>query len=181
MLLVENAKRRPRFLGGRRIPQASSARYLGCDINDQANVSQELTNRMRSCTGTWRRLEFLWKHSECPRVRKIQLWDAILKTKLLYGLEALQVQPPLMNKLETFHLRGLRQILKITTTYVDRTHTNEYVYAQATEAVRRRARGGAQAAGAEVRPLRMTLTDKSIKVLGDLLRKPNADPMSTLR
>ena len=29
------------------------------------------------------------------------------------------------------HLKGLRQILGLTTTYIDRSHTNQYVFAHA--------------------------------------------------
>lgn len=38
--LVMNARRRPLFLDGRRIPQSHAARYLGCDTNGQADVSR---------------------------------------------------------------------------------------------------------------------------------------------
>lgn len=101
----------------------------------------------------------------------------MVKSKLLFGLEAVQLQPPQLSKLEIIHLRGLRQILKITTTYVNRAHTNEHMYAKTTEAIRDMMRRGARDAHPAVRPLREALRDRGIKFLGHLLRKPNADPM----
>lgn len=93
--------------------------------------------------GTWRRLECLWKHSECATGNKLQVWDAVIKSKLFYGLEAANYQA-IIELMETFPLKGLRQILKITTTYVDRAHTDADVYAKAAEALAalRGARGG---------------------------------------
>ena len=40
------------------------------------------------------------------------------------------------HKMDAFQLKGIRQILKITATYVDRSYTNEYVIKKASEALR---------------------------------------------
>lgn len=100
-----------------------------------------------------------------------------MKAKLLYGLEAVHITQPQISRLETLHLKGLRQILEITATYVDRTHTNKYVYARATEAVRALRRERRDAAECVVRPLRHDLTDRCIIFLGHGLRKCDEDPM----
>lgn len=111
-----SARQRPELRDGSIIPQVHSARYVGCDINDQADAGRDIANRIRTCTGKCRRLEFLWKHTGCPKGRTDQAWDAVVRPKLLYGLEALQIVPPLLSKIEIVHLRGLTQILKITST-----------------------------------------------------------------
>ena len=62
-----------------------------------------------------------------------------LRSKLLYGLDSAQINDGTAQKLNAFQLKGLRQILGITTTHgqqiigATRTHTNEHVYQQATE------------------------------------------------
>ena len=49
-------------------------------------------------------------------------------TKLIYGLESAVFSDNAKKKLDTFQLKGLRKILKLTTTHIHRSNTNEYVY-----------------------------------------------------
>jgi hypothetical protein len=53
----------------------------------------------------------------------------------MYGLESLQLNDSTLRRLDTFQLKGLRKILKLTTTYVDREHTNARVYELAEQAL----------------------------------------------
>ena len=53
--------------------------------------------------------------------------DAVLRSQLLYGLESAELGMTLLNKLDTFQLKGLRKILKLDTTYVNRANTNRAV------------------------------------------------------
>ena len=50
-------------------------------------------------------------------------------------MEAIQLPTDLLNKMDAFQLKGIRQILKITTTYIDRSHTNAFVIKKANEAL----------------------------------------------
>ena len=52
----------------------------------------------------------------------------------MYGLESAHLTEPWQRKLDAFQLKGLRQILRMPTTFVDRSYTNEVVYARATQA-----------------------------------------------
>ena len=67
---------------------------------------------------------------------KITVVNAVIRSKLLYGLESTQLNQNLLNKLNVIQLKGLRQILHITTTYIDRTHSNEYVINKAQETLK---------------------------------------------
>ena len=46
----------------------------------------------------------------------------------MYGLETAQFNNTTRNKLDVFQLKGLRQICKITTTFINREHDNRFVY-----------------------------------------------------
>ena len=59
----------------------------------------------------------------------------ILETKLMYGLEALQLPQSAVAKLNVFQSKGLRKILRMGTTYVNRGNTNEEVYRRAKRAM----------------------------------------------
>ena len=57
----------------------------------------------------------------------------MIKTKLLYGLESVQLNDSLKKKLDVFQLKGLRKKLNMSTTFINRANTNQTVYAQAEQ------------------------------------------------
>ena len=77
---------------------------------------------------TMKKLDLFWRHSDCPTHVKVYTADAVLRTKLLYGLESAQLIPSVLKKLETFQLKVLRKILKLDTTYINRTNSNAHVF-----------------------------------------------------
>ena len=60
---------------------------------------------------------------------------------MLYGLESAALRDTALNRLNTFNLKGLRKILKLTTTAgqtiqgLDRSNDNATVYKKAEEAI----------------------------------------------
>ena len=61
--------------------------------------------------------------------------DAVIRSKLLYGLESAQLNTEHLHKLDVFHLKGLRKILKMDTTYIDRENTNLRVIQEANQQI----------------------------------------------
>ena len=53
----------------------------------------------------------------------------------MYGLESAQLNDTAKRRIDAFQLKGLRKILNLKTTYVDRNNTNQRVYEQAQEKV----------------------------------------------
>ena len=51
----------------------------------------------------------------------------------MYGLETLHLTESLAKKLDAFQLRGLRKILGMNTTYINRANTNAKVYEEASK------------------------------------------------
>ena len=80
-------------------------------MNDQADVRKEVSARIAACMVTLKKLDIFWRHSDWPERFKIQALDAVLRSKLLYGLETAELGSPLLNKLDVFQLKGLRKIL----------------------------------------------------------------------
>ena len=64
---------------------------------------------------------------------QLVIYDAVIRSKLMYGLESVNLTETLRKKIDVFHRKGLRQILKISTTYVQKlnhltpTHDNPYI------------------------------------------------------
>ena len=117
------------------------------------------------------KLDLFWRHSNCPLRFKLTAMDAVLKSKLLYGLETAQLNPSDIQKLDTFQLKGLRKILKITTTYVNRANTNEYVFEKANQELRNEDHANAIIKFSESYLKRKLLLFQKIVAL------PNSDPL----
>ena len=89
---------------------------------------------------TIKKLDTFWRHSNCDTAIKIHVADAVLRSKLLYGLESAQLIPSVAKKLDVFQLKVLRKIFRIDTTFVNRANTNEVVINKANEKMREEGR-----------------------------------------
>ena len=50
-----------------------------------------------------------WFSSACPKGFKMTVFDAVVRSKLVYGLEGVQVPKFLLNKLDAFQLKGAEE------------------------------------------------------------------------
>ncbi len=121
------------FMDGAKITRKDEVKYLGCDINEKASTDREIRARLANTMTVLKKLDLFWLHSDCPTRTKIIALDAIIRAKLLYGLESAQLIPSVLKRLETFQLKVLRKILRLQTTYMDRANTNKKVYRLAND------------------------------------------------
>ena len=70
---------------------------------------QDISKRFAATMATMKKLDLFWRHSGCPTHVKVHVADAVLRSKLLYGLESAQLIPSVLKKLETFQLKVLRK------------------------------------------------------------------------
>ena len=73
---------------------------------------------------TLKRMHAFWRHSNCNIRFKLNVVQAILFSKVLFGLESAELQATALEALDAFHLKCLRKILKMKTTFVERNNTN---------------------------------------------------------
>ena len=83
--------------------------------------------------GTLKKMHIYWRHSNCNLKHKLMVTQAALFAKILFGLESAELTLGSLRALDTFHLKCLRKIMKIKTTFVERATTNEEVYRRANE------------------------------------------------
>ena len=124
------------FSDGVKVKRKTEVRYLGCMLNDKADVKKEVSARIASCMGTLKKLDLFWRHSDCPERFKLMALDAVIRSKVLYSLESAELGAAIMNKLDVFQLKGLRKILRLDTTFVNRSNTNALVEARANEKIK---------------------------------------------
>ena len=109
-----------------------AAMYLGNKLNKRASVQEEIRHQMQQVSITWRRLHVYWRATNASKKWQLLAYDAIVKSKLLYGLETAQVGQGDLKKIDAFQVRGIRQILGKKHTYWDRSATNQALFDMAS-------------------------------------------------
>lgn len=151
--------------------KAHDATYLGNNLNCKVNLAREGTQRIQDTKRTWQKLNLYWKNSSTGKKWQLIIYDAVIRSKLLYNLETMCLTQSLRKKLDTFHLRGLRKILQVPTTYVDRRYTNARVYELASQIAY------PDDPYKSVRPFSAILDEKRTHLAGHILRAANSDPL----
>ena len=100
-----------KFSSGERLERASSAEYLGVLLNTKAAIEEELYTRIRKAAVTWKKLKPYWRKSVATKRNNILIYNALIKSKVIYGLESAELKTSGLEKLSRFQLKGLRQIL----------------------------------------------------------------------
>ena len=100
------------FKNGEALQKVEEALYLGVLITRKANTKREVKRRIQMAMGTLKKLDEFWHHSDCSKRLKMIVFVTVIRSKLLYGLESVQIQDHLLSQLNTVQLKGLRKILK---------------------------------------------------------------------
>ena len=124
LILMGAIKAAVHFGDGTAVEKTKNAKYLGAYLTAEARTDVEISRRLAESIVIWKKLAPYWKKSNGTAARKIMVFQAILHSKALYGLESAVLTAAQQNKLDVFQLKGMRQILRITTTFVDRSHSN---------------------------------------------------------
>ena len=61
--------------------------------------------------------------------------NAVVRSKVIYGLESIQLTESVKNRRDTFQLKGLRKILRMDATFVNPENTNESVFHAAEQEI----------------------------------------------
>ena len=111
-----------------------------------------------------------WRHSNCPVKFKSIAIDAVLRSRLLYGLETAQLNEPQTKRLDIFQLKALRKVLNLKTTFTNRGNTNKHVFEQANERIRQE--GGKK----KVVPFRKAYMCSKMKQIKRLINQSSDEP-----
>ena len=110
-----------------KVQQKDEVKYLGVQLNKEGDCkTKKYQNEFQMHLTHYKDYTFFFFFSNCPIKFKIIALDAIVKSKLLYGIDSLQLNEPELNKLEKNHLPAMRKIFKWDTTYINReTHKRQ--------------------------------------------------------
>ena len=100
--------------------------------------------------------------------------DAVIRSKVLYGLESAELTQDILKKLDVFQLKGLRKILRLNTTFVDRFNTNKRVFEHANHQLplQRRLRN-------PLKPYSEIYMDRKLQWVEQIITLPENDPLKT--
>jgi len=123
-----HTNRKNRFANGDEVPTQEDRPYLGANISKRHDNKKEVSSRISSCFSTLARLQLFWKNNSCPAKFRLQVLDAVIRSQLVYGLESISLTQATINRINTFQLKGLRKILGLKTTFVERANSNKIVF-----------------------------------------------------
>ena len=159
------------FHDGSRLNLAHEATYLGNNLNHTVDLRKEVIQRIQETKRTWNRLSLFWKDPTTNKKWQLLIYDAVIKSKLLYSIEPIHLTQSLRKKVDSFHLRGLRRILKLPTTFIDRRNTNMRVYELASEMA------FPNQPTKRIKPFSQELDERRVKLAGHILRAQASDPL----
>ena len=115
-----NCRSQVKFHTGEKMKIVLEAKYLGGQLNNRADHKVDLSIRLGMAAGTWKRLTLLWNKTRCKPAWKILVFNAVVISQLLYGLETIPFTAAMETKINAFQQRCLRRILKIDPAYYSR-------------------------------------------------------------
>ena len=74
-----------------------------------------------------KKLDISWLKFQCSGNWKLIVYNAVITTKVLYGLEMLETTKATANR--------LRKILRLQTTFIQRHNTDKFVYKRANQEI----------------------------------------------
>ena len=112
-----------------------------------------------------KKLDVVWKKAPVSKKWKLIMYDAVVGTKLTYALETIPLSDADKNRIDSFHIRGLRKILRIQHPYWSRV-SNDEIYRRASEGLDK-----------PITKLSKRITKMQVKLLGHVIRLPEEDTM----
>ena len=117
------------------MPTAERAPYLGTNMSAKGNPHFEISTRIISTTTTVNKLDMFWKKAPVSTTWKMRVHDAVISSKLLYGLESASLTNAEYEGLDSFQIKALRVILGIKHSYHSHI-SNEVVMQRANQRIR---------------------------------------------
>ena len=170
--MVFNSYQKIQFGDGTRMPTPENAVYLGAGVNKTCDPTHEVHSKMGQCFALLNKLHHFFRHSNCPVKFKLTTFDAVIRSKLVYGLEMVHLPQHLLSKLNALQLKGLRKILHMDTTFVNRENSNKRVFEVANLI-----KSPKNTPNKNILPFGTYVNNKQAEALKHTIRANNKDPL----
>ena len=119
------------FTDGTQATRVDKLLYLGAWFHKYLDNSSILRHKLIEATGVMRQLRIFWKTMRCTIPWKLRVFEAVVRAKLFYAMETMNLTPSQQKTLDVFFYRALRRILGIPPTHIDRSWSNTRVLERA--------------------------------------------------
>ena len=171
ILLGMNSLGSVQYIDGGLMPTAERAPHLGTNMSAKGNPHLEINTRIISTTTTLNKLDMLWKKAPVSTTWKMRVHDAVISSKLLYGLESASLTNAEYERLDSFQIKALRGILGIKLPHHSHI-SNEVVMQRANQRIRLKE-------GKVITKMSDQLINRQIKSMAHFLRSEENDIMKT--
>lgn len=117
---------------GQAMTSKDSMSYLGTTLWADGRVKSELGKKLGAAWSDFQFLAQLWKHTAVTKQRKLQIFQAVITSKLLYGLSSAWLNVCEERRLNGFQARCLRGIVGIKPAFISRV-SNKIVLQRASQ------------------------------------------------
>ena len=101
-------------IDGQKLANTDKFPYLGSTMSNTATIDDEVSLRLARASASFGRLSSrVWKRRGLSNETKLKVYHAVVLPSLLYGSETWTVYARHLQRLESFHMRCLRQILHV--------------------------------------------------------------------
>ena len=98
--------------------------YLGSLLSSNCILDSELSRRIGAASADFRQLCAAWNHSSLSRKQKLDFFNALIVSKLTYGMSVTWLLAAQRRRLDGFYARCLRKILRIPAAFYSRVSNN---------------------------------------------------------
>lgn len=144
---------------GTEIPPATSLKYLGATVDAHGRLDSEVSRKLGLAKSDFLSLCKLWSHANISVRDKLRYFESLVVSRLRYGLSSVWLVTAQRRRLDGFHARCLRKILRVPCAFVSRV-SNAAVLARA-----------------EVQAFSEQLLRTQLILLGKVARSPDGDPL----
>ena len=178
-----NVKNRIRFKDGTAMPNEDEADYLGAKITKKNLNKKEVDARVCKALATCNKLKLFLKKAKCNKIWKLQVYNAVIVSQLVYGLETMYLNESLLKRLDAFQMTGIRHILGIEHAYWSRTSNLEilekanWILNGSEDITKRWKNFMFPKKERRIQLISEVLKFKKIKLLGHVIRSEEEDPL----
>ena len=115
-----NTKPKIYFEDKTKVKIVDKAKYLGAIITKKASRETDLENRLSIARATAIKLRTFWRKVEVSRIWKLQVYNAVVISQLIYAFDSLHLTDTCKRKLDAFHMRGLRYVFDIPPAFISK-------------------------------------------------------------
>ena len=87
------------------------AKYLGIYLHADCNVYKEIRKRISATSIMWQKLRPYWLNSNSSIKEKVLVYNAVIRAKLMYGLETAQLNAAHKHSLDVFQRKLFRKMV----------------------------------------------------------------------